>query len=50
MYATVDEDLDEAAVIQGHQVRFATVNLAAATSAIRERLLEIVRVDRLTAV
>ena len=37
------DDVFESGVIQGHEVRFATVNLAASGQAIRERLLAVVR-------
>ena len=37
-----DADVDEAAVIQGHEIRFTTVNLAAGSREIRERLLQVV--------
>ena len=40
-HPSVGEDIDESAVIQGHRIRFATVNLATASLAIRKRLLEL---------
>ena len=48
LHPTVEEELDEAAMIQGHELRFTTVNLAADSSAIRERLTAIVKANRLT--
>ncbi len=42
LHPTVDEPVDEAAVIQGHVVRFATVNLAGQPEALRTDLLRIV--------
>ena len=42
LYPAIDADYDEAATIQGHQIRFATVNLAAETQTIRKQLLRIV--------
>lgn len=42
LYPSVGEDYDESATIQGHRIRFATVNLAAETKTIREQLLRIV--------
>ena len=42
LHPSVDGDIDEAATIQGHQIRFATVNLAAESRAIRNRLLALV--------
>ncbi len=42
LYPSVGEDYDEAATIQGHRIRFATVDLAAETKTIREQLLRIV--------
>ena len=41
LYPSIDYDVDEAAVIQGHEIRFATVDLAADSAAIRQRLLDI---------
>lgn len=41
LYPAVDCYIDEAAVIQGHTIRFATVDLAADGPAIRQRLLDI---------
>ena len=39
LHPSVGEDVDEAAVIQGHRIRFATVDLAADSTAIRARLI-----------
>ena len=41
LHPAVDCDFDESAVIQGHEIRFATVNLAADTRTIRQQLLRI---------
>ena len=40
--AVEGDEVFESGVIQGHEVRFATVNLAASSRAIRERLLSVV--------
>ena len=42
LYPSVGEDFNEWAMIQGHRIRFATVDLAADSAAIRQRLLQIV--------
>ena len=42
LHPSVEEDIDEAATIQGHRIRFATVNLATDSLTIRKRLLELV--------
>ena len=42
LHPAVEDDVYESGVIQGHEVRFATVNLAASSRAIRERLLSVV--------
>ena len=39
LHPSVGEDVDESAVIQGHRIRFATVDLAANSTAIRARLI-----------
>ena len=39
LHPSVGEDIDESAVIQGHRIRFATVDLAAGSTAIRARLI-----------
>ena len=39
LHPSVGEDIDESAVIQGHRIRFATVDLAADSTAIRARLV-----------
>ena len=41
LHPSVGYDLDESALIQRHQIRFATVNLAADTQTIRRQLLRI---------
>jgi len=40
LHPAIDFDLDEAVTIQGHRMRFATVDLAAATAEIRRTLLK----------
>lgn len=43
MHPSIDEEMvDEAAVIQGHEIRFATVDLRAQDHEIRSRLLQVV--------
>ena len=42
LHPAVDDDIDEAVVIQGHEIRFSTVNLMGTAIEIRERLLEVV--------
>lgn len=42
LHPSVGVNIDEAAVIQGHRIRFATVDLTASASEIRTRLLEVV--------
>ena len=42
LYPSLGVDYDESATIQGHRIRFATVNLAAETQTIRNQLLRIV--------
>ena len=44
LHPSVDSDVDEAVTIQGHRIRFSTVNLAAASRAIRDRLLTLAKV------
>ena len=41
LHPSAGESVDETAVIQGHRIRFATVDLTAATSEIRVRLLQV---------
>ena len=41
LYPSVGETIDETVVIQGHGIRFATVNLAASHQEIREQLLRL---------
>lgn len=43
LHPSIDEEMvDEAAVIQGHEIRFATVDLRAQAHEIRSRLLQVV--------
>lgn len=42
LYPSLGEDYDQAGTIQGHRIRFATVDLAADTQTIRSQLLRIV--------
>ncbi len=42
LHPSVGRDVDEEATIQGHRIRFATVDLAADSTAIRDRLLSLV--------
>ena len=42
LYPSVGENVDESVTIQGHRIRFATVDLAADSVDIRKRLLELV--------
>ncbi len=41
LHPSVDEDIHESAMIQGHRIHFATVDLAAESTAIRARLIAI---------
>lgn len=41
LHPTIDDELDETVRIQGHQIRFATVNLALSTTAIIKRLKDL---------
>ena len=43
IYPTVGHEIDEWAVIQGHRIRVATVDLAGTSASIRERLLDLVQ-------
>ena len=43
LHPSVGEDVDEAAVIQGHSIRFATVDLAASSTEFRQRLLDLLK-------
>ena len=43
LHPSIGKDLNEAAVIQGHQIRFVTVNLEASSIKIREQLLDVVK-------
>ena len=47
LHPAIEDDVDEAARIQGHEIRFATVNLAADCRAIRRRLLDLVETSAL---
>ena len=40
LHPSIGENIDETVIIQGHPIRFATVDLTASTSEIRTRLLE----------
>ena len=42
LHPSVGEDVDESAVIQGHRIRFATIDLAADSMVIRARLITLV--------
>ncbi|MCP4750101.1 MAG: 5-methylcytosine-specific restriction endonuclease system specificity protein McrC [Proteobacteria bacterium] len=42
LHPSIDKMVDEAVVIQGHAIRFATVDLAASTGEIRDQLLRVV--------
>ena len=42
LYPSLGVDYDESATIQGHRIRFATVNLAADSRTIRDQLLRII--------
>ena len=42
LHPSVGENVDETVVIQGHHIRFMTVDLTASTSAIREGLLSVI--------
>ena len=49
LYPAVDEVMEEVVTIQGHRLRFVTVDLSAPSATLREALLDIVRrpqVDR----
>ena len=43
LHPAVGETVDESATIQGHRIRFATVDLTASTSTIRDQFLRLVR-------
>ena len=47
LHPSVGEDVNEAAIIQGHEVRFVTVDLAASSRVIRDRLLHIINISPL---
>ena len=42
LHPAINDAVDEAVVIQGHEIRFATVDLAADSRAIRRRLLDLI--------
>lgn len=42
LHPSVDKMIDETVVIQGHAIRFATINLTAKTSEIRQQLLNVI--------
>ncbi len=42
LYPAIDARVDESATVQGHRIRFATVDLSAGTQTIRKQLLRIV--------
>jgi 5-methylcytosine-specific restriction enzyme subunit McrC len=44
LHPSLGEMVDETVVIQGHQIRFATVDLCAPANQIRQRLLEMIKV------
>lgn len=46
LHPTVEDDVYESGVIQGHEIRFVTVDLTASGRAIRERLLSVVSENR----
>ena len=48
LHPTVDEDVDERVMIQGHVIKFATVNLAASAKEIRDRLISVVDQNQFT--
>ena len=45
LHPAVDEDIDEAVTIQGHRIRFATIDLTGDSLSIRSRLLELAGVN-----
>jgi len=46
LHPSVGDTVDEAVVIQNHEIRFATVDLAVTATEIRERLLEVLEVSQ----
>ena len=50
LHPAIDERIDESVEIQGHEFRFATVNLSATAAEIRRQLLHVVREDDALAV
>ena len=45
LHPSIDVELDEAVIIQGHEIRFCTVNLGDSAVRIRERLLRLIGVE-----
>ena len=41
LHPSVGADVDETAIVQGHAIRFATVDLTTSTSSVRSRLLHL---------
>lgn len=50
LHPSIEETVDETAVIQGHAIRFATVDLGATAKEIRNRLMQLVEVQSLPSV
>ena len=48
LHPTVDEDVDERVMIQGHVIKFATVNLTASAKEIRDQLISVVDQNQFT--
>ena len=46
LYPAIEDNIDESAIIQGHEIRFATIDLAADGRSIRRRLLDLLRTAR----
>ena len=46
LHPSLGQEIDETVVIQGHPIRFATVDLAASAQQIRQRLLQLVATNR----
>lgn len=46
LYPAIEDNIDESAIIQGHEIRFATIDLAADGRSIRRRLLDLPRTAR----
>ena len=45
LHPSINGMIDESAIIQGHNIRFATVDLAAAAPEIRRQLLSVIDAD-----